>query len=154
MKAGQLVPDELVVGLIKDNMDMPKCERGFMLDGFPRTAGQAAALDEMVEARGKRIDKVLNFRVDKEALGDRIEGRRTHPGSGRSYHLVTCPPKVEGKDDVTGEPLTHRKDDTREALVSRLDSFYAQTLPVIDHYKAAGKICNIDGMLSIPEVTN
>ena len=154
MKAGQLVPDDLVIGLINDNISQPMCERGFMLDGFPRTTGQAAALDEMMASRNKRIDKVLNFEVDEEALGDRIVGRRVHAASGRSYHLTTNPPKTEGIDDITGEPLMHRKDDTREALSSRLGSFRDQTKPVIDYYRKAKVIADINGMQSISEVTN
>ena len=105
MKAGQLVPDELVINLIKENLSNPECERGVLLDGFPRTAVQAAKLDEMFASKNMPIDKVLEFKLDEEVLGERIEGRRIHQASGRSYHLKFNPPKTEGVDDVTGEPL-------------------------------------------------
>ena len=99
MKAGQLVPDELVIGLINDNLDNPECERGVLLDGFPRTVAQAEKLDNMFSSRKMKIDHVLEFKVDEEKLVERIEGRRIHPASGRSYHVSFNPPKVEGKDD-------------------------------------------------------
>jgi len=152
MKAGQLVPDDLVIGLINDNMDLPHCESGILLDGFPRTVEQGKALGEMMKSRGKKIDKVLNFEVDEEKLAERICGRRVHAASGRSYHLTFNPPKVEGKDDITGEDLMHRKDDTREALASRLNSFHKSTTPVLDYYKTKGNLANIDGMQSINDV--
>ena len=154
MKAGQLVPDDLVIGLINDNMDLPQCESGILLDGFPRTVEQGKALGEMMKSRGKKIDKVLNFEVDEEKLAERICGRRVHAASGRSYHLTFNPPKVEGKDDVTGEDLMHRKDDTREALASRLNSFHKSTNPVIEYYKSKGNLANIDGMQSINDVAS
>ena len=152
MKAGQLVPDDLVIGLINDNMDLPHCESGILLDGFPRTVEQGKALGEMMKSRGKKIDKVLNFEVDEAKLAERICGRRVHAASGRSYHLTFNPPKVEGKDDITGEDLMHRKDDTREALASRLNSFHKSTTPVLDYYKTKGNLANIDGMQSINDV--
>ena len=154
MKAGQLVPDDLVIGLINDNMDLPQCESGILLDGFPRTVEQGKALGQMMKSRGKKIDKVLNFEVDEEKLAERICGRRVHAASGRSYHLTFNPPKVEGKDDVTGEDLMHRKDDTREALASRLNSFHKSTNPVIEYYKTQGNLANIDGMQSINDVAS
>ena len=105
MAAGQLVPDELVIGLIEDNLKNPECERGVLLDGFPRTTAQAEKLDEMFAHHNMKIDRVLEFNVDESVLVQRIEGRRIHPASGRSYHITNNPPKVEGKDDATGEPL-------------------------------------------------
>ena len=114
----------LVINLFKESMNQPECERGMLLDGFPRTTVQAEKLDLMFKAEGKKIDKVIEFKVDDAALVERIEGRRIHKASGRSYHVKFNPPKVEGKDDVTGEPLMQRADDTKEALVKRLDGYH------------------------------
>lgn len=105
MEAGKLVPDELVISLFKNASTWPECERGMLLDGFPRTVAQAEKLDEMLGAEGKSIDKVIEFQVDDKKLVERIEGRRVHPSSGRSYHVKFNPPKVDGKDDETGEAL-------------------------------------------------
>ena len=105
MASGGLVSDELVIGLFKDSMNQPECERGLLLDGFPRTTVQAEKLDTMFKEQGKTIDKVIEFKVDDDILVERIEGRRIHKASGRSYHVKFNPPKVDGKDDVTGEPL-------------------------------------------------
>ena len=123
MARGELVSDELVISLFKDNMATPECERGMLLDGFPRTTVQAEKLDTMFKEQGKTIDKVIEFKVDEDVLAERIEGRRIHKASGRSYHVKFNPPKQEGIDDVTGEPLMHRADDTREALVKRMASY-------------------------------
>jgi adenylate kinase len=105
MKAGQLVPDELVIGLIDDSLNNPECERGVLLDGFPRTAVQAEKLDGMFKNRKMKIDLVVELKVDDDILVERIEGRRIHLASGRSYHTKFNPPKVENIDDITGEPL-------------------------------------------------
>jgi len=105
MKAGQLVPDELVIGLIDDSLNNPECERGVLLDGFPRTAVQAEKLDGMFKNRKMKIDLVVELKVDDDVLVERIEGRRIHLASGRSYHTKFNPPKVENIDDITGEPL-------------------------------------------------
>ena len=123
MARGELVSDELVISLFKENMNTPECERGMLLDGFPRTTVQAEKLDSMFKEQGKTIDRVIEFKVDEEVLGERIEGRRIHKPSGRSYHVKFNPPKVEGKDDITGEALIHRPDDTREALAKRMVSY-------------------------------
>ena len=124
MKAGKLVSDELVIGLFKENMYEPECERGMLLDGFPRTQVQAEKLDAMLAHEGKKIDKVVEFHVDEAVLGERITGRRIHKNSGRSYHIKFNPPKVEGLDDITGEPLYQRADDTLEALHKRMEGYY------------------------------
>lgn len=123
MARGELVSDELVISLFKENMNTPECERGMLLDGFPRTTTQAEKLDAMFKEQGKTIDKVIEFKVDEEVLAERIEGRRIHKPSGRSYHVKFNPPKVEGIDDITGEKLIHRPDDTREALSKRMVSY-------------------------------
>lgn len=130
MDAGALVTDDLVVGIIADALRRPDCRTGFILDGFPRTVGQAQKLDEMLAARGQSIDKVLNFNVPDAQLVERVTGRWVHAASGRSYHTKFAPPRVPGTDDVTGEPLMQRKDDNAETLKSRLAAFHAQTAPV------------------------
>lgn len=135
MEAGALVTDEIVVGLIEENIGKSECRVGFVLDGFPRTVVQAQKLDEMLKKKGHSIDKVLNFQVPDSLLVERVTGRWVHPASGRSYHEKYAPPKVPGLDDVTGEPLVKRKDDNAETLKSRLAAFHAQTTPVINHYK-------------------
>jgi adenylate kinase len=152
MEAGQLVPDELVIGLIKENLDNPECERGVLLDGFPRTAAQAEKLDDMFSSRKMKIDRVLEFKVNDDILVERIEGRRIHAASGRSYHTKFNPPKVEGVDDVTGEPLMQRKDDTKEALEKRMASYHSQTAPILDYYKQRNILATLDAMASIGNV--
>ncbi|KAL4192940.1 hypothetical protein AMTRI_Chr06g196820 [Amborella trichopoda] len=130
MDKGELVSDDLVVGIIDEAMKKPSCQKGFILDGFPRTVAQAEKLDEMLEKQGTKIDKVLNFEIDDKILEERITGRWIHPSSGRTYHSKFAPPKVLGLDDVTGEPLIQRKDDTAEVLKSRLEAFHRQTEPL------------------------
>ena len=105
MDRGDLVSDEIVIGLIDDAMKQPQCEKGLLLDGFPRTAVQAQKLDQMLEKKGGKINKTLEFKVNDDILIERVEGRRIHVPSGRSYHTKFNPPKVEGKDDHTGEDL-------------------------------------------------
>ena len=136
MAAGKLVPDDLVIGLIKDQFTLPECARGIILDGFPRTTAQAEALDRMLKENGKSLDKVLEFKVDDKVLVERISGRRIHKASGRSYHTKFNPPKVEGKDDFTGEPLIQRPDDNEHVLKTRLDSYHQETEPILGYYKS------------------
>ena len=152
MKAGQLVPDDLVIDLIKSNMANPECERGMLLDGFPRTVAQAQKLSEMMHAAGRKIDRVIEFKVDEAVLAERITGRWIHAASGRSYHTKFAPPKVEGKDDITGEPLMQRKDDTIEALTSRMASYNKTTTPILDHYREKGKLTTVNATDSIENV--
>ena len=136
MEKGELVSDEIVIGLIDEAMKQPECERGLLLDGFPRTAVQAEKLDNMLAQKTKKIDRVLEFKVDDDILIERVEGRRVHLASGRSYHVKFNPPKVADVDDITGEPLIQRKDDNAEVLKKRMGAFHGQTAPILDYYKA------------------
>ncbi|XP_041010988.1 adenylate kinase 4-like isoform X1 [Juglans microcarpa x Juglans regia] len=143
MEKGELVSDDLVVGIIDEAMKKPSCQKGFILDGFPRTVVQAQKLDEMLQKQGVKIDKVLDFAIDDSILEERITGRWIHPSSGRTYHTKFAPPKVPGVDDVTGEPLMQRKDDNPEVLKSRLAAFHTQTKPVIDYYGKKGVLAQL-----------
>ena len=145
MEAGKLVPDEIVFALIDEAMDKPDCKRGMILDGFPRNVAQAEKLEEMLMKKKKHIDNVVQFHVDDIELIERIEGRRVHPPSGRTYHVRYNPPKVEGKDDVSGEPLIQRKDDNAEVLKQRLDSYKKDTMPILDFYAKKGMLAKVDG---------
>ncbi len=130
MDAGGLVSDDIILGLVKERIAEDDCAEGFLFDGFPRTLAQAEALRE----QGVDIDAVIEIDVDDEEIIRRMSGRRVHPGSGRTYHIVFNPPKVEGKDDVTGEPLVQRDDDTEETVRKRLQVYHDQTEPLIGYY--------------------
>lgn len=153
MAEGGLVPDELVVGLIKDELHNPECAKGFILDGFPRTVPQAQKLDEMLKSKGTGIDKVVNLAIEDELLLKRITGRLVHLASGRSYNIHFNPPKVAGKDDITGEPLVHRSDDQATALAKRLEAFHKETKPVIDYYSKQNKVAHINANQAMKTVT-
>jgi len=145
MESGGLVSDDIVIGIIKDNIKSPECKKGFILDGFPRTVGQAEALDKMLVSEGAgKLNAVIEFKIPDEVLVERICGRWIHAASGRSYHEKFAPPKVAGKDDVTGEPLMKRKDDNEATLKSRLGAFHAQTKPVVDYYSKQGLYAPVD----------
>ena len=138
MDEGKLVPDELTVALVKDRIAQPDCANGFLLDGFPRTIPQADALKEA----GVKIDFVLEFDVADEVIVERMSGRRVHQPSGRTYHVVYNPPKVEGKNDVTGEDLIIRQDDKPETVLDRLAIYHKQTKPLIAYYTAEAQAGN------------
>lgn len=152
MDAGKLVGDDVVVGIIAEALTAPDCAKGFILDGFPRTVGQAKMLDSLLGKEGKSIDRVINLEIDDELLVKRVTGRLVHPGSGRSYNIYFNPPKVAGKDDITGEPLIHRGDDTEDKLRTRLQEFHAKTTPVLEHYKS--KVATINADQEISTVTS
>jgi adenylate kinase len=132
MDKGQLVSDDIIIGLVKERIAQDDCVKGFLLDGFPRTIPQADAMKEA----GVIVDFVLEFDVPDEEIVKRMSGRRVHPGSGRVYHIVYNPPKVEGKDDVTAEDLVIRADDEETTVRKRLDIYHQQTEPLVGYYKA------------------
>ncbi|KAI0781444.1 adenylate kinase [Trametes elegans] len=149
MDAGGLVGDDIVVGMIKDQLENNKeCKNGFVLDGFPRTVPQASMLDSMLQARKEKLDSVVQLVIEDQLLISRITGRLIHPASGRSYHKEFNPPKKPMVDDITGEPLVQRSDDNVEALTKRLKVFHSQTGPVIDYYKQKGIWYPIDAAQS------
>jgi len=135
MDKGQLVSDEIVNEILVNAMKSPMCERGIIFDGYPRNPEQAENLNNLLTSIGKKLDKVIELKIDPEELFERVEGRRVHTQSGRTYHVKFNPPKIEGIDDVTGEALIHRDDDKREVLQSRLDVYNKKTAPVSDYYK-------------------
>ncbi len=153
MDAGQLVSDELIIGLVKERITQDDCKAGFLLDGFPRTIPQANAMKE----NGINVDHVLEFDVPDEVIVERMAGRRVHSGSGRVYHLVYNPPKVEGKDDVTGDDLSIRPDDEESTVRKRLAIYHEQTKPLVDFYQAEAesgncKYLTIDGTQAVEAV--
>ncbi|WP_298444157.1 adenylate kinase [uncultured Ferrimonas sp.] len=133
MDAGQLVPDDVIIGLVKERIAQDDCQGGFLLDGFPRTIPQADAMTE----NGIKVDHVIEFAVPDEEIVKRMSGRRVHPGSGRVYHVVFNPPKVEGKDDLSGEELVIRADDEESTVRKRLSVYHEQTAPLINYYTEA-----------------
>lgn len=135
MDAGGLVSDEIILGLVKERITQPDCKNGFLLDGFPRTIPQA----EAVKAQGIKIDSVVEIDVADDEIIKRMSGRRVHPASGRTYHVIFNPPKSEGKDDVTGEALIQRDDDKEETVRKRLNVYHEQTEPLIDYYSKWAK---------------
>ena len=130
MDSGGLVSDSIIIGLVKERITQPDCQAGFLFDGFPRTLAQAEAMREA----GVNIDAVVEIAVPDEEIVKRMSGRRVHLASGRTYHLVYNPPKAEGKDDVTGEPLIQRDDDSEETVLARLKVYHDQTEPLIEFY--------------------
>ena len=157
MDAGGLVSDDLIIALVKDRIAQADCAKGFLFDGFPRTLPQADAM----KAAGVKLDYVLEIDVPFEAIIERMSGRRSHPASGRTYHVKFNPPKVEGIDDVTGEPLIQREDDKEETVRKRLEVYSAQTRPLVDYYSswaraepaAAPQYRAISGMGGVDEIT-
>jgi adenylate kinase len=153
MERGQLVPDDLVIGLIAERIDAEKGGKGFILDGFPRTIAQAEALDRLLQERGKTVDRVVVMEVDDEALVERIAGRFACADCGEGYHDIYKLPKVEGVcDRCGGKQFVRRKDDNEEVVRARLKAYHAQTEPLIDYYTRQGKVRTVDGMADIGAV--
>jgi adenylate kinase len=157
MDSGALVSDDIIIGLVKERIKEADCAKGFLFDGFPRTIPQADAM----KAAGVKLDYVLEIDVPFDAIIERMSGRRSHPASGRTYHVKFNPPKVPGQDDVTGEPLIQRDDDKAETVQKRLDVYSAQTRPLVDYYgnwakaeaASAPKYRAIQGTGSVEDIT-
>ena len=148
MKAGKLVPDEVVIGMILERIAKPDCANGFMLDGFPRTRPQAEALDQAMSKAGVKLDAVVLIEVPDALLEERACGRRTDPETGTIYHLTYNPPPAEIVDR-----LVHRKDDTVEAVTTRIQKYHSETAPIVPFYEAQGILKRVDGVGSPDEIT-
>jgi adenylate kinase len=157
MDSGGLVSDDLIISLVKERIAQADCAKGFLFDGFPRTIPQADAM----KAAGVKLDVVLEIDVPDSAIVERMSGRRSHPASGRTYHVKFNPPKAEGKDDVTGEPLVQRDDDKEETVQKRLAVYQSQTRPLVDYYSAwaatgdrhAPRYARISGTGKVDDIT-
>ena len=147
LASGGLVPDSVTIEMVKNRIAEPDCKKGFILDGFPRTIPQADALEKLV-----KLDAVINFLVSTEEVIRRLSGRRMCPSTGRIYHIIFNPPKVEGKDDETGEDLIQRPDDKEDAIKHRLEVYTSQTEPLIDYYKKKGLIKDVDASVKPSDV--
>jgi adenylate kinase len=155
MEAGGLVPDEVVIKIVAERISRSDCADGFILDGFPRTLNQAAALDRLLEAQGKQIDAVIEIKVDDAALIDRISGRYMCADCGASYHDTNNKPDTPGVCDRCGSTqFIRRKDDNAVTVRNRLMAYYRETSPLIGYYFAKGKLRSVDGMVGIAEVSN
>jgi len=156
MDSGALVSDDIIIGLVRDRLQQTDCRAGYLFDGFPRTIPQAEAM----KVAGVAIDYVLEINVDDEEIITRMSGRRVHPASGRTYHIVFNPPKYPDHDDDTGEPLIQREDDREETVRKRLNVYHSQTRPLVDYYAnwgqqgqiGAPRLRSISGVGSVDEI--
>lgn len=148
VESGHLVSDDIVIALVKERIHQADCKNGFLLDGFPRTVAQAEALAKLTH-----IDFIIDIDVPEDEIVKRLTGRRVHPGSGRTYHLIYQPPKVDGKDDITGEDLVQRVDDSEETVRHRLSVYREQTSPLREYYKKQAGYFSIDGTEPIDLIT-
>lgn len=153
IKSGSLVPDEVMVGIIKDRLAADDCKKGFILDGFPRTIAQAEALDKMLSELDIKLDTVLFLGIKQEKLVDRLVGRRVCSECGKEYHIKYNPPKVEGKCDLEQAELIHRNDDHEEKIVTRLQAFGEQTMPLVQYYSKQNILKELDADDDIHGVT-
>lgn len=152
MDKGELVPDEVTIGIVRERLSKDDCKNGFLLDGFPRTVAQAEALENILSSLGKQLDYVINIEVDREILTERLTGRRICENCGATYHLVFNPPKTEGVCDKCGGPLYQRPDDNAETVGNRLDVNMKQTRPLLDFYEEKGYLRNVNGQQDIHQV--
>ena len=153
MAEGKLVPDDLIIRMIEDRIGKPDCAKGFILDGFPRTVGQAEALDGMLAKHAKKLDAVIEIKVDEAALVERVSGRFTCAHCGEGYHDKFRPLKKQGACDVCGgSEFTRRPDDNAETMTSRLKAFHEQTAPILPYYKGKGLLKSVDGMVPMLDV--
>lgn len=158
MSSGGLVSDDIILGVVKERIVKQDCANGFLFDGFPRTIGQA----EAVKDEGIKLDYVVEIQVEDEEIVQRMSGRRVHPGSGRVYHVEHNPPKVEGKDDETGEDLVQREDDQEDTVRKRLEVYHEQTRPLVDYYRkladsgepTAPRYVAVNGLGEVEDVRN
>lgn len=149
---GELVPDEVTIGIVRERLGKNDCEQGFLLDGFPRTVAQAEALEDILKDLGRTIDYVINIKVDKDALMERLTGRRICKDCGSTYHLVFNPPAKENVCDKCGGELYQRADDNAETVSTRLEVNLKQTEPLLNFYSEKGYLANIDGAKHIDDV--
>ncbi|MCG1023866.1 adenylate kinase [Sutcliffiella horikoshii] len=152
MDQGQLVPDEVTIGIVRERLEKEDCKDGFLLDGFPRTVPQADALEQMLEELGRKIDYVINVNVDQSILMERLTGRRICKDCGSTYHLVFNPPAKDGVCDKCGGELYQRADDNEETVGNRLEVNVKQSKPLLDFYESKGYLRNIDGQQAIDKV--
>jgi len=150
---GLLVPDEVTNGIVRDRLSLPDCETGFLLDGYPRTLAQAEALDQMLADMGRKIDHVINLKVDRSFLLARLTGRRICKSCGSTYHIMFNPPKQDGVCDKCGGELYQRSDDTEEKVGTRLDEYTSKTAPLLEYYGNKGLLRDVDGEKDIDAVT-
>ncbi len=156
MDAGALVPDSVVIKMVEGRVALPDCNQGYIVDGFPRTIGQA----ETLRAAGINADYVIEIEVADDEILRRMSGRRVHPASGRTYHIEFNPPKIAGTDDVTGEPLVQRPDDSKKTVMKRISTYHAQTKPLVEYYRQWGASAdtraphyvNINGLGAVEEI--
>ncbi|MFS0840739.1 adenylate kinase [Paenibacillus sp. 1P03SA] len=151
---GKLVPDEITNGIVRERLQQPDCDKGFLLDGFPRTIAQAEALDEILQSLGKRIDHVINLKVDRSFLLARLTGRRICKSCGATYHVIFNPPKQEGVCDKCSGELYQRSDDTEEKVGTRLDEYTSKTAPLLEYYEKRNVLREVDGEQDIEDVTS
>jgi len=154
MNAGALVPDEVILGMMKERLVENDCLNGYILDGFPRTIPQAKGLDQLLLELEQKIDSVIVIEVSDDNIVERMGGRRIHPQSGRVYHVKYNPPKIQNKDDETQEDLIIREDDKEDTVRKRLKVYHQETSPLIEYYKTKGIVSHVNGESNIGDVSH